>query len=101
MEQVLSKNNNFRLFGILFIAAVLLSVPFVAMQFTGEVKWGIFDFIVAGILLFGSGLAIEMALRIVTGFWTRIAACAAILLLLLIVWAELAVGIFGTPLAGS
>lgn len=101
MEQILVKNNNVRLFGIIFIAAVLLSVPFVAMQFTGEVKWGFFDFIVAGVLLFGTGLAIELALRMVTGFWTRIAACAALLLLLFIVWAELAVGIFGTPIAGS
>lgn len=85
----------------MFLAAALLFVPFIAMQFTGEVKWGVFDFIVAGVLLFGTGLAIELALRMVTGFWTRIAVCAALLLLLLIVWAELAVGIFGSPIAGS
>lgn len=101
MEQVLTKNNNLRLFGLLFVAAVLLSVPYVAMKFTGEVNWTAFDFIVAGILLFGTGLAIELALRMVTTFWSRVAVCAAILLVLFIVWAELAVGFIGTPFAGS
>jgi hypothetical protein len=71
------------------------------MRFTSAVKWGPFDFIIAGILLFGTGLAIEFVLRKVKKLEYRLALCAAILIGLFLVWAELAVGIFGTPLAGS
>lgn len=92
---------NTRLIFILIAAAVLLSIPFVAMQFTSEVKWGPVDFILAGILLFGTGLACELVLRKVKRLEYRLALCAAILIGLFLVWAELAVGIFGTPLAGS
>ena len=52
-------------------------------------------------LLYGTGMLCEFVLRKVTKTQYRIAICAAILLLLLLVWAELAVGIFGTPFAGS
>jgi len=65
------------------------------------VKWTAIDFAAAAVMLFGAGLAIEIALRLVKRFEYRIAACVAILLALAVVWAELAVGIIGTPLAGS
>src|ERR1041385_1445087 len=35
--------------------ASMLMVPLVAMQFTGEVNWSTGDFIVMGVLLFGTG----------------------------------------------
>lgn len=92
---------NRRLYLIVIAAAALLTVPLVAMQFTAEVNWTALDFIVAGVLLLGTGLAMEFALRRVTGFWSRVAAVLGLLFVLFLVWAELAVGIFGTPLAGS
>ncbi len=92
---------NKRLFGIVLSVALLLLVPFVAMQFTNEVKWTLSDFVVAGILLLGTGLLCELVIRNVHKIGYRIAICAALLLALLLVWAELAVGIFGTPFAGS
>lgn len=92
---------NIRLTGIVAVAAILLSIPFFAMQFTNEVKWNWFDFLIAGILLFGTGLTIEFVLRKVIRLEYRLALCAAILIGLFLIWAELAVGIFGTPLAGS
>lgn len=93
---------NKRLIGILATAAVLLSIPFFAMRLGAEgVDWKILDFMIAGVLLFGTGIAIEAALRMITDWKYRIAACAVILLGLFVVWAELAVGIIGTPLAGS
>lgn len=92
---------NKRLIGILIAVAVLLFVPFAAMRFTDEVKWSSFDFIVAGLLLLGTGLACEFALRVIRKPQHRIAVCAAILAALVLVWIELAVGLFGTPFAGS
>jgi hypothetical protein len=92
---------NRRLGFILFGVALLLMVPLIAMQFTNEVNWGIGDFIVAGVLLFGTGLLCEFVLRKVPKTRNRILICAGILVVLFLVWAELAVGIFGTPFAGS
>lgn len=92
---------NKRLAGILLTAGLLLLVPFVAMKFSDEVSWSPADFAVAATLLLGTGLLCELVLRKVTALKYRIAICAGILLVLLLIWAELAVGIFGTPFAGS
>lgn len=81
--------------------AILLLVPFVAMRFTDEVKWTPLDFIIAGVLLLGTGLVCEFVMRKVKKIQYRIAVCAVILAALLVVWAELAVGIIGTRFAGS
>ena len=92
---------NKRLIIILSLVGVLLLVPFVAMQFTDEVKWSGFDFLVMGILLFGTGLLCELILRKVTNRSNRIILCIVVLGVLVLTWMELAVGIFGTPFAGS
>ncbi len=76
-------------------------IPFVAMQFTNQVDWSPFDFLVMGILLTGTGLTIELVLRKVSKFKHRLVLCGTILFLFFLVWAELAVGIFGTPFAGN
>lgn len=39
----------------------LLLLPLLAMQFTNEVVWDLADFIVAGVLLFGTGLTYKLA----------------------------------------
>jgi len=92
---------NKRLIGIVVAVAFLLLIPYIAMKLTGEVKWTAIDFIAAGILLLGTGLACEFVLRKVKKVQYRIAICAGILLVLFIIWAELAVGLIGTPVAGS
>ncbi len=92
---------NKRLGIILVAVSSLLLIPLLAMQFTEEVRWTLSDFVVAGALLMGTGLMVDLVLRKVTQTKYRIALCAAILIGLLLVWAELAVGIFGSPLAGQ
>ena len=87
---------NKRLIGIMLAVAFLLLIPVIA-KFT----WSPIDFITAGILLFGTGLLCELVLRKVRKIEYRIAICGAILVALFLVWAELAVGLFGTPFAGS
>ena len=55
---------NKRLLGIIIGVCALLTVPFFAMKLGVEgVDWKVFDFIAAGIMLFGAGFAIEIALR--------------------------------------
>jgi hypothetical protein len=92
---------NKRLAGIVLTIAILLLIPFIAMQFTNEVNWSVSDFMVAGVLLLGTGLLCELVMRKVKNIKTRLAICGVILFALLIIWIELAVGIFGSPFAGS
>jgi len=92
---------NKRLAGILFTVALLLLIPFIGMQFTNEVNWSLVDFIAMGVLLLGTGLMCELVLRKVKKIKYRIAICGMLLVALLLIWMELAVGIFGTPFAGS
>lgn len=81
--------------------AILLLIPLVAMQFTNEVDWSLSDFLIMGVLLLGTGLLCELVLRKVKTTGRRLAIIAAILFVFFLIWAELAVGIFGTPFAGS
>jgi uncharacterized membrane protein (UPF0182 family) len=87
---------NKRLVGIVLTVALLLLIPLIA-----RFPWTRIDFVTAGVLLLGTGLMCELVMRKVKKIEYRIAICAAILAALLLVWVELAVGIFGTPFAGS
>lgn len=93
------KNN--RLIIILTAIGMLLLIPFIAGQFTEEVNWTGFDYLIMGILLLGTGLTLELVLRKVPKRKSRIALCLAVVGVFLLIWAELAVGIIGTPFAGS
>lgn len=92
---------NERLIIIQSAVGILLLIPLIAMQFTNEVDWDIFDFIIMGVLLSGTGLLCELVMRKVNGTLNRIIICGAVLLVFFLIWAELAVGVFGTPFAGS
>lgn len=92
---------NKRLIIILLTASVLLLIPYIAMQFDTGVDWDIRDFTIMGILLFGTGLLCEFVIRNVNSVKNRIIICGAVLFAFFLIWAELAVGIFGTPFAGS
>jgi len=79
----------------------ILMVPLVAMQFTKEVNWTLSDFLIMGILLFATVFTIDFVLKKVKTFKSRLILVFGILALLILIWAELAVGIFGSPIAGS
>ena len=85
---------NKRLIIIICVVAILLLIPFVAMQFTAEVNWTLFDFLVAAVLLLSAGFILEFILRKVKNLSNRIVLVVALLITLLLIWAELAVGIF-------
>lgn len=86
---------------VILVTAAILLVPFIAMQFTGEVNWSTFDFAVAGVLLAGAGLAYVLSTMKMGSPRARLAIGALLAVALLLVWAELAVGLVGTPFAGS
>jgi DMSO/TMAO reductase YedYZ heme-binding membrane subunit len=86
---------------VIGIVAVILLIPLVAMQFTKEVNWDLTDFITMGILLFITGMSIELVTRKVQSAKIKLALTLIILFVLFLVWAELAVGIFGSPFAGN
>ncbi|MBO0937986.1 hypothetical protein J2I47_15630 [Fibrella sp. HMF5335] len=92
---------NRRLIGIVLTVALLLLIPLIAMQFTDEVNWSLSDFVAMGILLLGAGLLCEFILRNVSNVKHRIMICGVVLVALVLIWLELAVGIFETPFAGS
>ena len=90
-----------RLLIILAIVILILIIPFIGMQLSDEVNWSLFDFVVAGVLLLVTGLGCEFIILKVKKRENRIALIVVIITILLLIWVELAVGIFGTPLAGS
>jgi len=92
------KNNRLKI--ILIVVSIILLIPLIAMQFSDEVNWTLADFVVAGVLLLGTGLLCDLVLRKVKNVNYRIAICVGLVLTLLLIWAELAVGIFGTPFSG-
>ena len=95
------KLEDIRLIGIITTEFVILSILLVAMQFTTEVNWKFGDFIILGILLLGTGLLCELVLRKIQKPQHRVLICGILVLALFLVWAELAVGVFGSPFAGS
>ena len=89
---------------ILPIVVLLLSIPLIAMQLTDEVNWSFFDFIIMGALLTITGLMIGIVLKKVKYYKYRevfIVIIVIIVMMFLLIWAELAVGLFGTQFAGD
>ena len=79
---------------VLLGAALILLIPAVAMQFTSEVNWGLGDFIAAAVLLVGTGSAYVLVASKMASTRSRVMAGAALGFMFLLIWAELAVGIF-------
>ena len=86
---------------ILQIVGLLLIIPLIAMQLTDEVEWSLFDFIIMGTLLLIIGLMGEIISKKVKKYKHRLILYVVVAITFLLIWAELAVGIFGTPFAGS
>ena len=82
-------------------AALLLSLPALAMQVNDEVNWGSEDFLAGGILFGLLGLGFELVARSGGSWQRRVAIGGMLVFVFLFVWAEMAVGIVGSPIAGS
>lgn len=76
--------------------AMILLIPVLAQW-----DWTVGDYILMGVLLSTTGSLLVLAARYVQNRAHRIFVMMAIITVLLILWAELAVGVFGSPIAGS
>ena len=90
-RQSLSTSARFAVWGS---AAIVLLIPAIAMQFSGEVNWGPGDFAIIGTLLLALCTAIELAYAFGRTRAMRFGAIGISLFVFLAIWAELAVGIF-------
>ena len=77
-------------------AALLLLAPLVAMQFTREVNWTVSDFLFAALLVGGTGLAFELAVRVSSNWSYRAGAALGLAAGFLLIWANGAVGYIGS-----
>lgn len=78
-----------------------LLIPFVTGFLTKEVNWSVNDFIIAGVLLFTTAFTVDFILSKVKLRGRQFLYISLILIALFLIWAELAVGIFGSPFAGN
>ena len=78
------------------IAALILLLPAVAMQFTDEVDWDETDFIVMGAMLFAACGTYELATRITGNAAYRAGVGVAVVAAFILIWMNLAVGIIGS-----
>jgi Kef-type K+ transport system membrane component KefB len=86
---------------ILLAIGALLLIPLVAMQFTNQVNWSVADFIIMGFLLTAAAFLLQLAKSMGLSKKTKTSLILGVLLLFLLVWGELAVGLFGSPWAGN
>ena len=84
----------------MWITVAVLLVVFLAGLLSDQVTWSIYDFLIGGGLIF-------VFATIETILWNklkskhRLFVVLFVLLVFLILWAEMAVGLFDSPLAGS
>lgn len=83
------------------VPAILMGIAVLGNLFSKEFSWSSSDFLIAGVLLFGSAMIVDLIRRIVKNKTYKILLCIVVLLVLILTWMELAAGLFGTPFAGS
>ncbi|WP_449388493.1 hypothetical protein [Chryseobacterium lineare] len=86
---------------IFAVPALLLATAFFANLLMKDWNWSIFDFIVATVILFGTAFFVNLVALSNKAFITKVLISLVILMIVCLVWIELAVGIFGSFLAGS
>lgn len=83
-------------------AELVLLVPLFAMIFFVEGwDWKVPDFIIVGVLLAGVGFAYQLIANGVKSNSKQAAIGIVLAATMILIWMELAVGIFGSPFAGS
>lgn len=79
---------------------LLLLIPALAMIWTNQVNWSLLDFCIMGALLLALSVIIRLIRRSLPNRqkWVYI---LFVIVLFVLLWAELGVGIFDSPIAGD
>jgi hypothetical protein len=79
---------------------LLLGIPALAMIWTDQVNWSLLDFCIMGALLLALSVTIRLIRRSLPNRqkWVYI---LFVFVLFILLWAELGVGIFDSPIAGD
>jgi hypothetical protein len=81
--------------------AALVTIALLLIPLIGNWPWTLSDFVIMGILIFGTRIVISLVVRFAKTTKARVIISGIVIFLFLLTWAELAVGIFGTPFAGN
>ena len=81
------------------IVAIILLIPFISSQFSREVNWQLLDYLVAALLLTILFVGIEVIKKLKSK--KRYFVLAFFLIIMILIWIELAVGIFNSPISGT
>ena len=84
----------------LLLTLLVLAIPALAMILPDQVKWSFLDFCIMGMLIFALSVTILFIQRFLSNRkkWAYI---LFVTILFIILWAELGVGIFDSPIAGD
>ena len=85
----------------IFICISLLVLPLFFNIISDDFNWSLFDFAVMGLMLIFVGIALELVSTFIKGGIKKEILYGLIILLFLLLWAELGVGIFNSPIAGD
>jgi hypothetical protein len=66
-----------------------------------DMNWSIADFVLAGAILLIAGASFWLMVKKTRSKMNRIVFVSILVLVIALVWAELAVGLFNSPFAGS
>jgi hypothetical protein len=84
-----------------FYPLLLLMLPLIGMFVSNQFNWSFFDFFIMGILILSLSFGIKQVFKTTKNTKYRILIIGTIVIVFLLVWAELAVGIFDTSFAGN
>ena len=97
------KKNSFicRIKRILVASSSLLIIPLFFTVISDEFNWSFFDFIIMGFMMIFVVILFELVSRVIKSGKRKKLLYGLIILLFLLLWAELGVGIFNSPIAGD
>jgi hypothetical protein len=84
----------------IFFPLLVLLIPLVGVIFF-DLAWSGFDFLVMALLILSLSILINLILYYTNSSKLKLLLIFIVAILFLLIWAELAVGIFGTPFAGN
>ena len=79
---------------------ILLTIPFLSNMYINDFNWSLVDFIIMGVLIFSCLSFTDFIRKKFSGI-KEILAIIIVVIVFILLWAELAVGIFGSPFAGN